>query len=321
MSLTLSSSLSGRSALSELRPPYPSSNGKKFPYSTYFEIGGPPLTANSSQSNGGGSKNGSLLGALARKLQRKPRYLSTFASEPALNGVERESPIVHKNNGYRPATAVKSTSRLYTHRTNLDIKGEIGSRPDHQQPRRPSTPFHTGQSTEIVVHQGDESLEIEDVDGSPTDKQFWIQRDVRGHTTVPVSDDPSTWSRDADHLDPASKSLDRTSAPETSPSVVIVTTDHHNSGTFYESSTNIRAVRFPERIESGLEAFLRTYDLLEYITVLTREKLDMNSIVLVDDLDLKELGIPLGPRRILLDAIAKRRTVVSNPGRISDARF
>lgn len=329
VSLTLSSSLSGRSALSDLRP---SSNERNFPScSTYFGIGAAPLTANSSSSssrsigqpNGAtnGSKNGSLLGALARKLQRKPRYLSTFASEPALNCGEQESPTVHKINGY--TAAVKSTSRLYAHRTNLDIKGEI-SKPNghHQQSRRPLTPFHVGQSAEIVVQHADESLEIEDIGSSPTDRQFWIQRNARGGLAVQVSDDPSTGSRDAKRLDPASKSVDQTSVPDTNPSAVIVTADHQNSGTFRESSRNTNAARcFPERIESGLEAFLRAHGLLEYITVLTREKLDMNSLVLVDDLDLKELGIPLGPRRILLDAIAKRRTMLSNAGRISDKRF
>lgn len=76
-----------------------------------------------------------------------------------------------------------------------------------------------------------------------------------------------------------------------------------------------------DRGGSTLDAFLQAYGLLDYVPVLAREKLDMNSLTLVSDLDLKDLGIPLGPRRVLLDAVGRRRTTLSNPGRITDSTF
>ena len=81
------------------------------------------------------------------------------------------------------------------------------------------------------------------------------------------------------------------------------------------------ASRTVDRRGSALDAFLQAYGLLDYVPVLAREKLDMNSLTLVTDLDLKDLGIPLGPRRVLLDAVARRRTTLGNPGRIIDSTF
>ncbi|XP_032869528.1 phospholipase DDHD2 [Amblyraja radiata] len=55
----------------------------------------------------------------------------------------------------------------------------------------------------------------------------------------------------------------------------------------------------------SLEEALKTHGLSEFHSVLERERLDFDSLVLCSDADLKELGIPLGPRKKIL-SLAKK---------------
>ncbi|GCC17866.1 hypothetical protein chiPu_0017710 [Chiloscyllium punctatum] len=50
----------------------------------------------------------------------------------------------------------------------------------------------------------------------------------------------------------------------------------------------------------SLEQVLKAHGLLEFLGVLEKEKLDLESLVICSDAELKELGIPLGPRKKLL---------------------
>ena len=69
-----------------------------------------------------------------------------------------------------------------------------------------------------------------------------------------------------------------------------------------------------EDVESSqLELFLAANNLAEFLLLLTREKIDLEALVLCSDADLKELGLPLGPRRKMLDAITRRSQILSQP--------
>ncbi|XP_048379141.1 phospholipase DDHD2-like isoform X2 [Stegostoma tigrinum] len=52
--------------------------------------------------------------------------------------------------------------------------------------------------------------------------------------------------------------------------------------------------------EMSLEEALKVHGLSEFLSVLEREKLDLESLVMCSDAELKELGIPLGPRKKML---------------------
>ncbi|XP_060712470.1 phospholipase DDHD2-like isoform X1 [Hemiscyllium ocellatum] len=57
----------------------------------------------------------------------------------------------------------------------------------------------------------------------------------------------------------------------------------------------------PSCIEDvSLEQILKAHGLSEFLGVLEKEKLDLESLVICSDAELKELGIPLGPRKKLL---------------------
>ena len=69
---------------------------------------------------------------------------------------------------------------------------------------------------------------------------------------------------------------------------------------------------------SELEMFLAANAMPEYLNLLTREKIDLPALMLLSDSDLKEIGLPMGPRRKLIDAIERRRRVLDKPGVIMD---
>jgi predicted nucleotidyltransferase len=70
-----------------------------------------------------------------------------------------------------------------------------------------------------------------------------------------------------------------------------------------------------------LELFLTSNGLTEFLSNFTKEKIDLKAAALLSDADLKELGLPLGPRRKFLEAIGRRKSAVKNPGIIYDTRL
>eukprot|EP01052_Picozoa_sp_SAG31_P056031 SAG31_NODE_15810_length_738_cov_0.563380_1_plen_246_part_11 len=66
--------------------------------------------------------------------------------------------------------------------------------------------------------------------------------------------------------------------------------------------------------ESDLVAWLRAADLTKYCPIFLREEIDLQSLRLLTDRDLQNMGISaLGPRRKLVELIAKDRTGMHGP--------
>ncbi|XP_071493496.1 pre-mRNA splicing regulator USH1G-like [Diadema antillarum] len=70
---------------------------------------------------------------------------------------------------------------------------------------------------------------------------------------------------------------------------------------------------------SAIELFLTVNDLEDYIGVFYDEDIDMKALELLTEQDILELGLPLGPRRKLNQAIATRKAAMSSPGVIQDS--
>uniref|UniRef100_T1JZT5 SAM domain-containing protein n=1 Tax=Tetranychus urticae TaxID=32264 RepID=T1JZT5_TETUR len=64
--------------------------------------------------------------------------------------------------------------------------------------------------------------------------------------------------------------------------------------------------------------FLAAQGMLEYTEVFQKEKIDLEALALLNENDLKSLGLPLGPRRKLMLAIERRKTTLKEPGLITD---
>lgn len=69
---------------------------------------------------------------------------------------------------------------------------------------------------------------------------------------------------------------------------------------------------------STLEVFLATQSLSEFFSILKREKIDLEALLLCSDNDLKSIHIPLGPRKKILDACKRRLETIEDPDTIED---
>jgi hypothetical protein len=68
-----------------------------------------------------------------------------------------------------------------------------------------------------------------------------------------------------------------------------------------------------------LVRFLESCDLSRYLHLFTKEDIDLSKLSLLTDKDLAELGLLMGPRRAIQDALQQRRDVLSQPRPIVDS--
>ncbi|XP_022608338.1 ankyrin repeat and SAM domain-containing protein 4B [Seriola dumerili] len=70
---------------------------------------------------------------------------------------------------------------------------------------------------------------------------------------------------------------------------------------------------------SPLDAFLSAISLPEFALAFNREHLDLEALMLCSDEDLKGIRIQLGPRKKILEAVARRKNALESPGVIKDS--
>lgn len=70
-----------------------------------------------------------------------------------------------------------------------------------------------------------------------------------------------------------------------------------------------------------LKRFLAAYSLDEYFDLLNQHQIDLDTLIILTEDDLKFLNLPLGPYRRLAVAIQERKNALSNPGAITDSRL
>lgn len=71
----------------------------------------------------------------------------------------------------------------------------------------------------------------------------------------------------------------------------------------------------------SLKRFLSAYQLDEHFELLLKHQIDLDTLILLTDDDLKILNLPLGPYRRLANAIMERKNALANPGPIVDTRL
>ena len=67
-----------------------------------------------------------------------------------------------------------------------------------------------------------------------------------------------------------------------------------------------------------LATFLHSVELEEFREIFIKEKIDLRAVTLCSESDLKEIGLPLGPRKKILDAVKKRQEAVLDPGALDE---
>lgn len=70
---------------------------------------------------------------------------------------------------------------------------------------------------------------------------------------------------------------------------------------------------------SPLDAFLSSISLPEFALAFSREHLDLEALMLCSDEDLKGIRIQLGPRKKILEAVARRKNALETPGVMKDS--
>ena len=82
------------------------------------------------------------------------------------------------------------------------------------------------------------------------------------------------------------------------------------AGNLPPSKRTGRPVGYREVHMGPLYTFLHSLGMDEFRDVFLREKIDLSACLLCDEKDLREIGLPLGPRKKLIDAINKRNQVM-----------
>ena len=73
--------------------------------------------------------------------------------------------------------------------------------------------------------------------------------------------------------------------------------------------------------ESTLATFLSSLDLEDCLEQFKKEKLDIEALTLCKEEDLISIGLPLGARKKILNAIERRKTLFANAGRMTDTEL
>ena len=73
--------------------------------------------------------------------------------------------------------------------------------------------------------------------------------------------------------------------------------------------------------DSPLTTFLQSLDLGDYIQALHKEKLDLDALALCSENDLISIGLPLGPRKKILNAVERRKKLFTTPGKMVDSEL
>lgn len=68
-----------------------------------------------------------------------------------------------------------------------------------------------------------------------------------------------------------------------------------------------------------LERFLTAFGLGEYLPKFEEQKIDLDTLIILTENDLKSLNLPIGPHRKLVNAIHERKAALENPGEVTDS--
>jgi Usher syndrome type-1G protein len=90
-----------------------------------------------------------------------------------------------------------------------------------------------------------------------------------------------------------------------------------------ESDGSDNSSEEPDETEPNqpLKRFLAAYSLEEHFELLNQHQIDLDTLILLTEDDLRFLNLPLGPYRRLAVAIQERKSALANPGAIIDSRL
>ncbi|CAG9856370.1 unnamed protein product [Phyllotreta striolata] len=69
---------------------------------------------------------------------------------------------------------------------------------------------------------------------------------------------------------------------------------------------------------AALERFLTAFGLSEYVPKFLEHKIDLDTLMILEESDIDKLKLPIGPHRVLVNAVQERRAALENPGEVND---
>ncbi|XP_049292449.1 Usher syndrome type-1G protein homolog isoform X2 [Anopheles funestus] len=88
-----------------------------------------------------------------------------------------------------------------------------------------------------------------------------------------------------------------------------------------DSDSEVESSDNEENDSLAILRFLSAFKLEDYYPVFQKNEIDMETLMMLTENDVKSLGLPLGPYRRLCNAIQDRREALAAPGSISDSRL
>ncbi|XP_053662842.1 pre-mRNA splicing regulator USH1G [Anopheles marshallii] len=88
-----------------------------------------------------------------------------------------------------------------------------------------------------------------------------------------------------------------------------------------DSDSDMDSSENDENDSNAILRFLSAFKLEDYYPIFQKNEIDMETLMMLTENDVKSLGLPLGPYRRLCNAIQERREVMTTPGFISDSRL
>lgn len=70
-----------------------------------------------------------------------------------------------------------------------------------------------------------------------------------------------------------------------------------------------------------LERFLTAWGLGEYMPMFEEQKIDLDTLMMLTESDIKSLKLPIGHHRKLVNAINERKAALESPGEVVDSRL
>ncbi|XP_041771529.1 Usher syndrome type-1G protein homolog [Anopheles merus] len=88
-----------------------------------------------------------------------------------------------------------------------------------------------------------------------------------------------------------------------------------------DSDSEVESSDNEENDSLAILRFLAAFKLEDYYPIFQKNEIDMETLMMLTETDVKSLGLPLGPYRRLCNAIQERREALATPGTISDSRL
>uniref|UniRef100_A0A182PQN1 NAD(+) ADP-ribosyltransferase n=1 Tax=Anopheles epiroticus TaxID=199890 RepID=A0A182PQN1_9DIPT len=88
-----------------------------------------------------------------------------------------------------------------------------------------------------------------------------------------------------------------------------------------DSDSELESSGNEENDSLAILRFLSAFKLEDYYPVFQKNEIDMETLMMLTENDVKSLGLPLGPYRRLCNAIQERKEALAAPGTINDSRL